>query len=49
VDYTPYDGLALRGYPTMTIARGQVICEHGEFVGDKRRGRFLVRVRTEAR
>jgi dihydropyrimidinase len=42
-DYTPYEGLALRGYPVMTVARGRVLVEDGKFVGAKERGRFLVR------
>jgi dihydropyrimidinase len=43
VDYTPYDGLALEGYPVLTIARGQVIASAGQFVGAPGRGRFLKR------
>jgi dihydropyrimidinase len=43
VDYTPYDGFELRGYPVMTIARGRVLCENGEWVGPAGQGRFLVR------
>jgi dihydropyrimidinase len=42
VDYTPYAGLRLHGYPAMTIAGGQVICENGKFAGG-RRGQFLAR------
>jgi dihydropyrimidinase len=43
VDYTPYEGFNLRGYPDMTIARGQVLCQDGEFIGPKGYGRFLFR------
>ncbi|MBI2975447.1 MAG: dihydropyrimidinase, partial [Chloroflexi bacterium] len=42
-DYTPYEGLALRGYPVMTVARGRVLVEDGKFVGAGGRGRFLAR------
>jgi dihydropyrimidinase len=42
-DYTPYEGLALRGYPVMTVARGRVLVEDGKFVGAKGRGRLLAR------
>jgi len=42
-DYTPYEGLALHGYPVMTVARGRVLIEDGKFVGAKGRGRFLAR------
>ena len=47
VDYTPYEGLALRGYPTMTIARGQVLCDMGEWVGATGQGQFLKRGRHD--
>jgi len=43
VDYTPYDGLALRGYPRLTLARGQVLAEDGAYVGPPGGGRFLKR------
>lgn len=43
VDYTPYAGLALRGYPVRTYARGQLIAENGEFVGDGHRGQYMGR------
>ena len=43
VDYTPYEGFNLRGYTEMTIARGQVLCQDGEFIGPKGHGRFLFR------
>jgi dihydropyrimidinase len=43
VDYTPYEGLVLRGYPELTLARGQVIVEGGQFVGRRGSGRFLRR------
>lgn len=41
VDYTPYEGMRLRGYPVMTLSRGQVIMRDGEFVGERGRGIFL--------
>jgi dihydropyrimidinase len=43
VDYTPYDGLELEGYPVLTLARGQVIAADGEYVGQRGRGQFLKR------
>jgi dihydropyrimidinase len=43
VDYTPYEGMGLRGYPLMVLARGQVIMREGEFVGERGRGEFLKR------
>ena len=43
VDYTPYEGLHLHGYPVMTILRGRVIVENGEFSGTQADGRYLSR------
>ena len=35
-DYTPYDGIALTGYPAMTWLRGQLLVRDGEYVGAAR-------------
>ncbi len=43
VDYTPYEGLALEGYPVLTLSRGEVIAADGQYVGPRGRGRFLKR------
>lgn len=43
VDYTPYEGMALTGFPVMTISRGEVIAKNGAFLGKKGRGRFIKR------
>lgn len=43
VDYTPYEGMKVKGYPVMTISRGEVIVEEGVFTGQRGRGRFLKR------
>jgi len=43
VDYTPYEGLALQGYPVLTIAGGEIIVAEGEYVGGRGRGQFLKR------
>lgn len=43
VDYTPYEGFKLVGYPVTTLIRGQVIARDGEYVGDDPRGRFVPR------
>ncbi len=42
-DYTPYEGLALHGYPVMTVGRGRVLVKDGRFVGAKGQGRFVAR------
>lgn len=47
VDYCPYEGYILRGYPQHTISRGELIVEDGEFIGKQGRGRFLMRERPD--
>ncbi len=42
-DYTPYEGITLCGYPTMTWLRGQLLARDGEYVGPRGGGRFLPR------
>ena len=42
-DYTPYEGLAVTGWPVMTILRGKVVAEEGKILGEKGDGRFLKR------
>ncbi len=41
VDYTPYEGCEVHGYPVAVLSRGEVIVRDGEFVGTPGRGRFL--------
>jgi dihydropyrimidinase len=43
VDYTPYEGFELCGYPVMTMQRGRVIVENGVFSGAPGDGQFLSR------
>lgn len=43
VDYTPYEGFEVTGYPVMTILRGKVIVEKNHFVGQKGAGKFIRR------
>ncbi|UUV17271.1 dihydropyrimidinase [Fusobacteria bacterium ZRK30] len=45
VDYTPYEGIDLVGYPTMTISNGEIIVKDGKFLGKKGRGKFIKRNR----
>jgi len=41
VDYTPYEGRTVRGWPETVLSRGEVIVRDGGFVGKAGRGRFL--------
>ena len=43
VDYTCYEGFTVDGYPTMTILRGQVLVQDGDFTGKKGQGQFIRR------
>jgi dihydropyrimidinase len=41
VDWTPYEGVLVRGWPRHVLSRGEQIVRDGEFVGKVGRGRFL--------
>jgi len=43
IDYSIYDHITTEGYPILTISRGEVVMEDGEFVGRRGRGRFVPR------
>ncbi|MDK2806982.1 MAG: dihydropyrimidinase [Thermoanaerobacterium sp.] len=43
VDYTPYEGFEVTGYPVITISKGNIIVENGNFIGRKGSGKFLKR------
>jgi dihydropyrimidinase len=41
VDYTPYEGWIVTGYPVNVLSRGEVIVRDGQFVGRAGRGEYL--------
>ncbi len=41
MDYTPYEGRRVTGWPVTTLSRGEVVCDNGEPRGSSGRGRFL--------
>jgi dihydropyrimidinase len=43
IDYSIYDHITTEGYPVLTVSRGEVVMENGDFVGRKGRGRFIPR------
>lgn len=43
VDYTPYEGIDLKGRVEYTISRGELIVNRQEFIGKKGRGQYLNR------
>jgi len=44
IDYSIYDDVTVTGFPVVTISRGEVICEEGEFSAERGRGRFIKRI-----
>ncbi|MEX0683528.1 MAG: dihydropyrimidinase [Dehalococcoidia bacterium] len=46
-DYEPYDGFRCVGWPVLTMSRGDVIAENGEFRGKPGRGELLRRARYQ--
>ena len=43
VDWSPYEGLRVQGWPRDVLSRGQVVVRDGQFVGEVGRGRFVAR------
>lgn len=43
VDYTTYESLQVKGWPEITLSRGEVVCWNGEIIASPGRGRFLSR------
>lgn len=41
VDYTPYEGMTVTGWPVMTLSRGEVVVRDGKLVAAPGRGRFV--------
>ena len=40
-EYSPYQEFEVKGYPVMTILRGQIIVKDGKFLGNRGDGRFI--------
>ncbi|GAB4536024.1 MAG: dihydropyrimidinase [Anaerolineae bacterium] len=45
-DYTPYEGVQVKGWPRIVLSRGEVIVRGDQFVGTAGRGRYLKRERV---
>ena len=48
VDYTPYEGREIEGWPEIVISRGEVIVAAGELQGKPGRGQFLEQTTSSA-
>ncbi|MEM3703264.1 MAG: dihydroorotase [Candidatus Bathyarchaeia archaeon] len=44
VGWTPYDGFEAKGYPVMTIVRGEIVMDNGIIVGKPGYGKFVRRI-----
>ena len=42
-DYTPWEGYEAAAWPTLTMLRGKVMMQDGEFLGDVKDGQLLKR------
>jgi len=45
-DYTPYEGMYLKGWPVLTMVRGVVVAQDGTLVGPRGHGTYLPRARS---
>lgn len=43
VDWSPYEGMELTGWPVMTISRGDIVAENGRCSAPSGRGKFIER------
>ena len=44
VDYSPYEGMTLKGFPTWTVSRGHVIVDEGVLTAERGRGQQVERI-----
>jgi dihydropyrimidinase len=47
-DFDPYEGRSVRGWPVLTMSRGEVIVSEGKILSAPGRGRILARTRPRA-
>lgn len=43
MDYSPYEGMEVRGWPTTVIRRGEIIVDDGELLAERASGAFIER------
>ncbi len=43
ISYCLHEGMEVKGYPVMTISKGNIIIENGEFKGERGAGKFIPR------
>jgi dihydropyrimidinase len=42
-DYSPYEGMGIRGWPVATMVRGRVVMQQGRLLADKGWGQYVLR------
>lgn len=47
MDYTPYDGMSLTGWPTTVLSRGTRVIEGGSLIAEPGHGKFVARSRID--
>lgn len=45
--WSPYEGIVLRGWPVMTIVRGEIIYNHGRITGEAGYGKYMHRKKKD--
>jgi dihydropyrimidinase len=48
VDYTPFEGLEIQGWPETVLSRGDIVVQSGKLVAQPGRGRFLEQATSSA-
>jgi dihydropyrimidinase len=48
MDYTPFEGMRLKGWPACTVSRGEIVWDGEAVHGEAGRGRFVPRAPLEA-
>ena len=48
MDYTPFEGMRLKGWPACTVSRGEIVWDGESVHGEAGRGRFVPRAPLEA-
>lgn len=48
VDYTPFEGLEVQGWPETVLSRGEIVFDGGEVLARPGRGKFLRRTKSSA-
>ena len=45
MDYSPYEGMRVSGFPAWTISRGEIVVENGELIAERGCGKLVKRSR----